>query len=132
MQMALDQAQLKPEEVDYINLHGTGTPLNDSMEAKALCKIFTTQLPLCSSTKFLTGHTLGAAGALEAAFSLLSLGDEGSHLPVHHFESDLDPEFQDLNFVQKDLRSPSQPRIALSNSFAFGGSNCSLVFEATP
>ncbi|WP_106418490.1 beta-ketoacyl-ACP synthase [Salinicola tamaricis] len=126
MHQALTMAGLAPEAIDYLNLHGTGTALNDQMEATAVNDLFA-RPPACSSTKALTGHTLGAAGALEAAFCWLALTH--GRLPQHVYDGDYDPELPPLPLVgQADM--PSTPlRHALSNSFAFGGNNASLLLS---
>ena len=96
------------------------------MEAAAVATLFATP-PACSSTKALTGHTLGAAGALEAAFCWLAL-DRG-HLPIHVFDDDYDPDIPALPLVTQNA-TPARPlRHALSNSFAFGGNNASLLLS---
>ncbi|MDF9434014.1 beta-ketoacyl-ACP synthase [Chromohalobacter israelensis] len=127
MRQALAMGGCGPEAVDYLNLHGTGTRHNDSMEAKAVAALFATSPP-CSSTKALTGHTLGAAGALEAAFCWLAL-DHG-RLPVHVFDAEPDPELPPLDYVMPTATPEHTPRPlthALSNSFAFGGNNAALL-----
>ncbi|SOC53188.1 3-oxoacyl-[acyl-carrier-protein] synthase-1 [Chromohalobacter canadensis] len=127
MRQALAMGGCAPEAVDYLNLHGTGTRHNDSMEAKAVAALFATSPP-CSSTKALTGHTLGAAGALEAAFCWLAL-DHG-RLPVHVFDAVPDPELPLLDYVMPTVASEHKPyplKHALSNSFAFGGNNAALL-----
>lgn len=124
MRLALKRAQLEPGEVGYLNLHGTATPHNDSMEARAVESVLGLEVP-ASSTKPLTGHTLGAAGALEAALCWLTLTDEGGRLPPHWFDGELDAELPRLQLVSAD--QPGRARVALSNSFAFGGSNASLA-----
>lgn len=129
MRRALEHAQLVPAEVDYINLHGTGTQLNDVMEGRAVAKIFGEQTP-CSSTKPMTGHLLGAAGAVEAAFLWLML--EPSYatgtVPPHLWDGDADPEIPSLNFASAAHRIGRPERCAaLSNSFAFGGSNAAVI-----
>lgn len=123
MKSALSSAKLSESEIDYINLHGTGTLQNDSMEAKAVYEIFGTGIP-CSSTKSLTGHTLGAAGAIEAAFSLLAL--EHQQLPVHHWDNFPDTSIPQLNLIS-DSRPEKPVKTVLSNSYAFGGNNCSII-----
>ncbi|MGH8318361.1 MAG: beta-ketoacyl-[acyl-carrier-protein] synthase family protein [Steroidobacteraceae bacterium] len=124
MLQALARAGLEPEDIDYINLHGTGTPSNDSAEAKAVAAVFGRREPAlaASSTKGATGHTLGAAGALEAVICALSL--RHGFLPGSAHTEQVDPA---LAFEY--LRANRQRRIAraLSNSFGFGGSNCALV-----
>ncbi len=125
MKMALAQAKLEPSNIDYINLHGTGTIKNDEMEAKAVSSLFK-NTPV-SSTKPLVGHTLGAAGAIEAAFCALSLEKEYSNgsLPIHFFDGEEDEELEKLNFVKN--KSNVSPLICMSNSYAFGGNNASLI-----
>lgn len=125
MRQALDRAALSPAAIDYLNLHGTATPHNDAMESQAVARLFGLDLP-CSSTKPLTGHTLGAAGALEAAIAYLVLSDTG-RLPVHHFDGQRDPALPPIRLVQPGERLDAAPRAVLSNSFAFGGSNAALV-----
>lgn len=126
MRDALARAGLAPQDIGYLNLHGTATPHNDAMESQAVARVFGTALP-CSSTKPLTGHTLGAAGALEAAIAWISLQDDG-RLPVHHFDGERDPALAPLHLVAPGERLAAAPRAVLSNSFAFGGSNAALVF----
>lgn len=132
---ALRQAGLEAAAVDYINLHGTATPLNDAMESKAVAATLGDQVK-CSSTKGTTGHTLGAAGALEAAFCwlLLSEFNQGEMLPPNAAEGELDDALPALNWVQQgDVFRPLQPgvneRVLLSNSFAFGGSNVCVALS---
>jgi 3-oxoacyl-[acyl-carrier-protein] synthase II len=125
MRAALSDAGLRPEDVDYINAHGTGTPANDVTETRAIKAVFGDRaydIPI-SSTKSMIGHTLGAAGALEAAAVILAL-TEGFIPPTIHLEEP-DPEC-DLDYTPKTSR-PATPRTALSNSFAFGGNNTSLI-----
>lgn len=122
MQAALRSAGLQPAAIDYINLHGTATPANDAAEGKAVRAVFGETVP-CSSTKGATGHTLGAAGAVEAVICALALtrqllpGSPGTEAP--------DPALP-LNYQLQPAAAPV--RHALSNSFGFGGSNCSLIF----
>ncbi len=125
MRLALTRAQLAPADIGYVNLHGTATPQNDAMESRAVEAVLGREVPV-SSTKPLTGHTLGAAGALEAALCWLTLTDAPGRLPPHWFDGELDPDLPALRLV-----TPGQvgaPRAILSNSFAFGGSNASLAF----
>jgi 3-oxoacyl-[acyl-carrier-protein] synthase-1 len=124
MTLALQRAQLQPADVGYVNLHGTATPHNDAMESKAVETVLGREVPV-SSTKPLTGHTLGAAGALEAAISFLTLTDDAGRLPPHWFDGERDPELPELVLVKAGQRG--RPRAVLSNSFAFGGSNASLA-----
>ncbi len=133
MQQALDDAKLKPADIAYINLHGTATPLNDAMEAKAIHKIFGTQTP-CSSTKALTGHMLGATGGCEAAFLWLTLNPETTtgFPPPHKWDGVCDPALPPLTFVSPQTPLPqNKPLAMLSNSFGFGGSNATLIFGRT-
>lgn len=126
IQAALDQAGLQATDIDYVNLHGTGTSHNDAMEAKAIASIFPEETP-CSSTKPLVGHMLGASGATEAAFCWMVLRDSLRRLPPHRFDGEQDPEFAPLNLVKEGATAGRQPRYVLSNSFGFGGSNCAVV-----
>ncbi|MDI3261162.1 MAG: beta-ketoacyl-ACP synthase [Sinobacteraceae bacterium] len=121
MRAALARARIAPQEVDYINLHGTGTPANDLAEDRAVCALFGRDVP-CSSTKGWTGHTLGAAGALEAALSLLALRE--GFLPRSLNTRRKDPRIEGA-ILMSTRRAPL--RRVLSNSFGFGGSNCSLL-----
>jgi len=127
MRAALNRAGLEPQAIDYLNLHGTATPQNDAMESRAVAELFGTGLP-CSSTKPLTGHTLGAAGALEAALCWLTLADNAQgRLPPHWWNGERDPALPGISLVQPGQMLGRAPRAALSNSFAFGGSNIALV-----
>lgn len=130
MQSALADAGLSPEAIDYINLHGTGTPQNDPMEAIAIHRVFAERgasIP-CSSSKAQIGHTLGVSGALELGLSLLSMSSYNkaqSYLP-HCFDGAYDREIKPLNVVSVGNQL-GRPRYVLSNSFAFGGSNATLI-----
>ena len=122
MESALRAGGLDAAEVGYINLHGTGTTSNDSAECAAVTRVFGTALP-CSSTKGATGHTLGAAGALEAVICALALRDQ--LLPGGSNTDKLDPALH-LNYLtQSQARALTR---AVSNSFGFGGTNCTLAF----
>lgn len=121
MQRALADAGLTPEDVDYINLHGTGTPSNDSAESRAVSALFGTDTP-CSSTKGATGHALGAAGALEAVICALAL--QAGLIPGGLNLRQRDPELA-LNYLTGNQRASL--RRVLSNSFGFGGANCALL-----
>lgn len=122
MQEALATAGLDAAEIDYINLHGTATPSNDAAETRAVAALFGSATP-CSSTKGATGHTLGAAGGLEAVICALAL--QHGLLPAGLNTQQLDPALP-LNYL---LHNREQPvRRVLSNSFGFGGTNCSLIF----
>jgi 3-oxoacyl-[acyl-carrier-protein] synthase I len=122
MQAALTAAALEPGDIDYINLHGTGTPSNDRSESQAVTSIFGPTTP-CSSTKGATGHTLGAAGALEAVISAVSI--KSGLMPGGVGSTHIDPTLT-AHYI-KDNRRTSVKRV-LSNSFGFGGTNCSLIF----
>ncbi|MEO5732236.1 MAG: beta-ketoacyl-ACP synthase [Rubrivivax sp.] len=127
MRGALAQAGLQAADVDYLNLHGTGTPGNDAAEDLAVCAVFGTALP-CSSTKGHTGHTLGAAGAVEAVISLLVLrhGVMPSGLSLQHPDPTLH-----AAVLQGSARVAERPlRVVASNAFGFGGSNACLLFGA--
>lgn len=121
---ALDSAGLQPSEIAYANLHGTGTPANDLVEAAVMQRLFGSGLA-CSSTKGATGHCLGAAGALEALICQIALGE--GLLPANVGTSAADVAF-DLDLVT----APRDARLqhVMSNSFGFGGSNCTLIFGA--
>jgi len=130
MRGALADADLPAGAIAYLNLHGTGTPLNDKMECLAVERVFGAALP-ASSTKPLVGHTLGAAGAIEAAFCWLVLDrcEAGAlGLPPHAWDGARDPELPALHLVQKGETAPAgaAPRV-MTNSFGFGGNNCTLV-----
>jgi 3-oxoacyl-[acyl-carrier-protein] synthase-1 len=122
MQAALAAAALEPGDIDYINLHGTGTPSNDRSESQAVTSVFGPTTP-CSSTKGATGHTLGAAGALEAVISSLALQNE--FMPGGVNTGTIDPTLM-AHYI-RDNRGARLTRV-LSNSFGFGGTNCSLIF----
>jgi 3-oxoacyl-[acyl-carrier-protein] synthase-1 len=124
MRAALATAGLQPGEVDYLNLHGTATPGNDAAEDKAVAAVFGSGTP-CSSTKGYTGHTLGAAGGVEASIALLAL-EHGLAPPSLNLQT------QDPALQAKLLREPlrTELKVVASNSFGFGGSNASLVFGA--
>jgi 3-oxoacyl-[acyl-carrier-protein] synthase I len=129
MRDALRSAGLEAVQIDYINLHGTATEHNDSMESLAVAATFEHAVP-CSSTKSLTGHTLAAAGALEAAFCWLSLADPRPErrLPPHRWDGEADPALPALNLVQSGAHLPAGGRrYLMSNSFAFGGNNTALI-----
>ncbi|MDF1896963.1 beta-ketoacyl-[acyl-carrier-protein] synthase family protein [Rahnella contaminans] len=124
IRMALQQAGLEPENVGYINAHGTATPLNDQVESAVIHRVFGSQIP-CSSTKHLTGHTLGAAGATEAALSWLIL-TQNLNLPPQDFSiTPRDASLPDIRLVDAPQRL--ERPVILSNSFAFGGNNASIV-----
>lgn len=130
MQAALRDARIQAADVDYLNLHGTGTPHNDSMECAAVARLFGSMTP-CSSTKGYTGHTLGAASALELALCWLLLsGHPLWRLPPSPFIGEIDPELAPVCFTGANDCNGRRPEVCMSNSFAFGGSNVSLVLGA--
>ena len=127
MRLALEDAELKPNEIDYINAHGTSTQLNDKYETMAMKSVFgddAYKIPI-SSTKSMTGHLLGASGALEAAVSVMSITNGALH-PTINLE-DPDPDC-DLDYTPH-LARRGRIRTAMTNSFGFGGHNASLVFQ---
>jgi 3-oxoacyl-[acyl-carrier-protein] synthase II len=127
MRMAIKDAGLRPEDIEYINAHGTSTPLNDATETRAIKAVFgehAKKVPI-SATKSMTGHLLGAAGSTEAIFTILTIRD-GILPPTINYEEP-DPEC-DLDYVPNVARR--QPvNIAISNAFGFGGTNATLVFK---
>ncbi len=129
MERALHDAGILAADVDYVNLHGTGTRLNDAMESVAVHDVFG-DFVFCSSTKGLTGHTLGASGALEAAFCALTLSEANveRRLPVHCFDGERDLSIPQIRLVAAGDGKESLRR-CMSNSFGFGGCNVSLVIE---
>jgi 3-oxoacyl-[acyl-carrier-protein] synthase-1 len=133
MRAALADASLEPADVDYLNLHGTGTPLNDLAEGKAVHRLFPTHLP-CSSTKPLVGHTLGASGAIEAAFCWTALREMRNRqlaLLPHYWDGLSDPNIPNLRLVRRgDVAEVRERAVVVSNSFGFGGNNCSLILSA--
>jgi len=124
MREALEQAGCRPEDVDHVNAHGTGTRLNDTAEAKAISALFETPVPVVS-TKGYTGHTLGAAGALEFAFAACAV--EEGWIPPSLGADQLDPE---IRLHVPSTVTKGRFRAVLSNSFAFGGNNVSLLVGA--
>ncbi len=131
MQAALRDAQISAQDIDYINLHGTATPKNDAMESRAVISVFGVMPPPASSTKTLVGHTLGAAGAIEAAFCYLLLSPDNHTLalPPHRFDGELDPQDPCIPLVKPEQCADNgKLNYVMSNSFAFGGSNASLIF----
>jgi len=124
MRRALEIARLKPDEIGYINAHGTGTEINDLSEGRAIERVFQDTIPPVSSTKAFTGHTLGAAGAVEAVFSVLSIRDQillpGINCPHP---------MPELSFRQPAVVQKAVVNHVVSNSFGFGGNNTTLVFS---
>jgi 3-oxoacyl-[acyl-carrier-protein] synthase II len=124
MRMALQRARIAPTDVDYVNAHGTATPFNDAAEGRAISELFG-GVPI-SSTKSMMGHSLGAAGAIEAVISILALRDQLLPPNINFELGDADLE---LNVVANTAR-PANLRTVVSNSFGFGGTNASLVLRA--
>ncbi|MDE5795313.1 MAG: beta-ketoacyl-ACP synthase II [Muribaculaceae bacterium] len=131
MENALRDAGMKPEDIDYINLHGTSTPVGDVSEAKAVKKVFgdhAYKLNL-SSTKSMTGHLLGAAGALEAVFTVKAVTDNIVPPTINHEEGDEDPEIDyNMNWTFNKAQE-REINAALSNTFGFGGHNAALIIK---
>ncbi len=127
MEMALQDAGLTVEDVDYINAHGTSTPLNDKLETTAIKRTFGEQahkIPI-SSTKSMTGHLLGGSGGIESVFTIMAM-DNGTIPPTINYENP-DPEC-DLDYVPNEARK-ADIRCALTNSFGFGGTNATLLYQ---
>ncbi len=128
MRRALARAGMSPGDVDYVNLHGTATDLNDEMESLAVAQVLGSEVPV-SSTKPLTGHALAAAGAIEAAIAWHTLVDNPRGvLPVHWWDGVADERLPALRLVTPGTALGRPVRTVLSNSFAFGGSNAALLF----
>ena len=124
MRLALEEAGVEPHQISHVNAHGTSTPLNDMAEAVAMAEIFGADGPLVTSTKGITGHALGAAGAIEAVAVVLSM-DKGLIPPTAGYATP-DPDMPALNLVT-GAPAPWEPGISMSNSFGFGGHNGSVV-----
>ena len=131
MRNALEDAEMQPEDVDYINVHGTATPVGDISETKAILEVFgehSYNLNI-SSTKSMTGHLLGAAGAIEALFCVLALRDQIVPPTINFTEGDEDPEIDyKLNFTFNKSQK-REINVALSNTFGFGGHNASVLLK---
>ena len=131
MTNAIEDAGLKPEDIDYVNVHGTSTPVGDISEAKAIKDVFgehAYKLNI-SSTKSMTGHLLGAAGAVEAMVCVKSVHEDIVPPTINHQDDDRDPEIDyNLNYTFNEAQK-RQVRVALSNTFGFGGHNASVVFK---
>ncbi len=130
MREALRDAGAAPGDVAYLNLHGTGTRLNDAMESRAVSDVLGSETP-CSSTKPLVGHCLGAAGAIEAAFCWLALAERSGGsipLPPHVFDGVADPELAPIRLAGRGARAEAPDgALVMTNSFGFGGNNCTLA-----
>jgi 3-oxoacyl-[acyl-carrier-protein] synthase II len=125
MRLALADAQLSPERIDYVNAHGTATELGDIAESQATLEVLGDRVAF-SSTKGFTGHTLGACGALEAIFAIAMMRDRFI-APSRNLEA-LDPRCAKLDYVMREPRSAA-PAVVMSNNFAFGGINTSLILK---
>ncbi len=127
MEIAMKDAGINYDEVDYVNAHGTSTPLNDMSETMAMKKVFKDHAKkvAVSSTKSMTGHTLGAAGGIESVFSALAIKN-GIIPPTINYDTP-DPEC-DLDYVPNTARE-AKVSVAMSNSFGFGGTNATLIFK---
>ena len=123
MRMAMDMAEIQPQDIDYVNLHGTGTDANDSMELDAMRACFGSSQPPCGSTKPYTGHTLGAAGAIEAAFCTALLKHGGEKLPSQPWLETLPDGVNMADYAHRPLQH------CISNSFAFGVNNIALLLS---
>ena len=131
MRNALEDAEMKPEDIDYINVHGTSTPVGDISEVKAISEVFGEHAHKLniSSTKSMTGHLLGATGALEAMFSVKAVEEDIVPPTINHEEGDEDEEIDyTLNFTFNRAQQ-REVRAALSNSFGFGGHNATVIFK---
>ncbi|ANN80551.1 beta-ketoacyl-[acyl-carrier-protein] synthase II [Bordetella flabilis] len=134
MRAALADAGMQPGDIGWLNLHGTATQHNDAMESKAVAEVFPDGVA-CTSTKPLTGHTLAAAGAIEAALCWAVLDEAGlaGRLPPQSWDGVADAALPSLDLTTAGRRLPAdRPRVTMSNSFAFGGSNASLILGALP
>ena len=130
MQRTLEDANLKPGDVDYINVHGTSTPVGDISEVKAITAVFGDEAKKLniSSTKSMTGHLLGATGALEALVAVKSVCEDVVPPTINHQPDDEDPEFPVLNYTF-DKPCHRTVRAAMSNTFGFGGHNACVLFK---
>ena len=131
MKAALNDAGMSVEDIDYINVHGTSTPVGDISEAKAIKKLFgdTAYKLNISSTKSMTGHLLGAAGAVEAMACILAVKNDIIPPTINHKDDDKDPELDyNLNFTFNKAQK-REVRAALSNTFGFGGHNACVIFK---
>ncbi|MGF6773322.1 3-oxoacyl-[acyl-carrier-protein] synthase-1 [Paraburkholderia sp. GAS199] len=126
LRAALADAGIEPSAIGYVNLHATATRKNDEMEAHLMARVFPDGVAT-SGTKPLTGHQLGAAGATELGFAWLTLAQERHALPRHVWDGDADPALPKLDLVESERILPAGPQYVMSNSFAFGGSNVSLI-----
>lgn len=124
MQKALELACITSDEITYINAHGTGTPNNDSSEAKAITNLFGTNVPAFCSTKAYTGHTLGACGGVEAVFSVQAIVNQELYAGLNFSQAD-----EDIKIYPLSQNKKTEVKHVLSNSFGFGGNNSTLIFS---
>ncbi len=131
MRNALEDAGMKPEDIDYINAHGTSTPVGDVSEIKAICGVFGDAIKdiNISSTKSMTGHLLGATGALEAIFSIKACQDDIVPPTINHAADDVDPEIPETLNLTFNVAQKRPVRAALSNVFGFGGHNATIIVK---
>jgi 3-oxoacyl-[acyl-carrier-protein] synthase II len=129
MELAIADAGLQSSDIVHVNAHGTSTPLNDAAEAEALAKVFGAPGPIVTSTKGVTGHALGAAGALEAAAVVLAM--QHRLIPPTFGLETFDPEMPEIDMVIGAPR-PWEPGPSISNSFGFGGHNGTVVLAPSP
>ncbi|MCL2247373.1 MAG: beta-ketoacyl-[acyl-carrier-protein] synthase family protein, partial [Lentimicrobiaceae bacterium] len=127
MKQALERAQLSPEQIDYINAHGTGTENNDLSEGIAIMRLFGEKIPPVSSTKAFTGHTTSAAGGVEAVISILAL--QHNFIPTNLNFSERMPELSFIPVNEDNIQYISKINHILSNSFGFGGNDTALIFS---
>ncbi len=125
MELALEDGKIRPSDVDYVNLHGTGTEIGDICESRATESLFRRPVP-ASTQKSYTGHTLGACGAMEIVFSLLMMRD--GFLAANRNLDEVDPRCGNLGYVRETMAA--RPRLVMSNNFAFGGVNTSILVRA--
>jgi 3-oxoacyl-[acyl-carrier-protein] synthase II len=124
MALSLRDAGLSPADIDYVNAHGTATDIGDVAESGATRTIFDRRVPI-SSAKSFTGHTMGACGAIESAFCLAMLRDKFL-APTRNLD-EVDPRCADLDYIREVRRA--EPRVIMTNNFAFGGVNTSMIFS---
>lgn len=124
MQQAINTSSLQPSDISYVNAHGTGTEINDLAEGRAIQRLFGDSIPPVSSTKAFTGHTLGAAGAVEAILSILAIRHQMILPSLNHFTA-----MEELTFIPARQPHSAEIRNVVSNSFGFGGNNTSLVLS---
>jgi 3-oxoacyl-[acyl-carrier-protein] synthase II len=125
MELALEAGKVRPSDVDYVNMHGTGTEIGDICESKATESLFGRAVP-ASTQKSYTGHTLGACGAMELVFSMVMMKD--GFLAANRNLDEVDPRCGKLGYVRET--TAAKPRLVMTNNFAFGGVNTSILVRA--